>query len=203
MRTKDLLCRACLTVIIALLIFWYPLWLLNVNAIGPSTRYYNPVIGTATPNPDRPDRPFVYLGDEFHVNITVVRDEPVFLQALSTCEFVIRRYMEAVSGPRTGSRHLISTGHLEFRGQNQFIPRTRWPQPNEKLIYLNYAVDKMGNELRDQPLLPDGVDEEEVAFYVVGRYFCNIMDDIIPRYIQGGRPNETERVYAILKRHKP
>lgn len=196
-------CRICVSIAVFLGLFWYPLWLINVNAIGPSTRYYNPVIGTAVPNKDDPDFPIIYLKDPFWVDITVVRDAPAPLQALGTCEFVIRRFMEVVHGPRTGQRHLISVGHLQFRGQDQLIPRTRWPQPNEKAIFLEYAVDEQGNDRRDAPLLADGVDEEKVGFYVVGRYFCNMMDDLIPRYIQGGERNETSRVYATLRRHKP
>jgi len=165
-----------------------------LNAVGPSTQYRNPQIATAEPGPD--GKQYVYLGEEFYVWITVIRH-----RLNGNCLFEIRRYAEVASGPRVGKAFLISAVSLQFVGQNE-LRRTRWPQPSER-YFLGYAVDEENDPLYTQPLLPDGVDEEHFAFYVRGRYYCNFLDYLIPRYIQGGnQPDETERVYAVLRRHR-
>lgn len=165
-----------------------------LNAIGPSTEYHNPVIGTGHVVDGKT---YVYLGDEFYVWIFVIRHK-----TNGDCRFEIERYAEYVGGPKHSKRHLISKTKLEFKGANE-LRRTRWPVPSEP-YYLGYAIDKQGRPQPKKPLLPDGVDEQEFTFYVVGRYYCNILDHIFPRYIQGGdRPNITPRVNAILRRHKP
>ena len=169
-------------------------YLFALNSLGPSTRYYNPQLGNAT-KIDGKD--YVYLGDEFYVWISIVRHK-----RNGNCQFHIKRYAEEVGGPRDGERHLISRATLQFVGQDE-LRRTRWPIPADP-YYLGYAVDKNGQPIVDKPLLPDGVDEQEYTFYVVGRYYCNALDYVFPRYIQGGdRPNITPRINAIVRRHKP
>lgn len=163
-----------------------------LNAIGPSTEYHRPEIGSGVMLPD--GRIGVFIGDEFFVWITIVRH-----RVNGNCLFEIERYAEVVDGPRAGRKYLISKTALQFVGANE-LRRTRWPVPEEKYI-LGYAVDNDNKPRLDMPLLPDGVEEREFDFYVVGRYFCNALDYLFPRYIQGGlHPNETPRVRAVVKR---
>jgi hypothetical protein len=182
-------------IVLGQIILFPVIYLAVLNAIGPSTEYHNPQIGTAERGPDGTQ--YVYLGEEFYVWISIVRH-----RLNGSCLFDIRRYAEVVGGPRNGRMYLISKAELQFVGQNE-MRRTRWPVPEEKYI-LGYAVNDNNEPQFDMPLLPHGVDEREFTFYVVGRYYCNALDYIFPRYIQGGdRPNITPRVNAVLRRHRP
>jgi len=175
---------------------WHPLVLATFNVIGPSTEYHNPSIATATPCNQGGDRPCIYVGDEFYVWITVVRH-----RLNGSCTFVITRYAEHVDGPRKGVRHPISYATLQFVGHNE-MRTVRWPSPPDRYI-VGYEVDENNVPQKERPLLTNGLDEEEFLFFVVGRYYCNYLDDIFPRYIQGSqRPNETAPVRAILRRHR-
>ena len=187
--------RGAFWIVVLAIILSPVLYTAMLNWLGPSTEYHDPVIGTAVKGPDGKD--YVYVGDEFYVWITIVRHK-----LNGNCLFEIERFAEATDGPNKGVRRLISKTALQFIGQNE-LRRTRWPVPSEAYI-LGYEVDKQSKPQLDKPLLPDGVDQQEFEFYVVGRYFCNFLDYLIPRHIQGGqKPDETPRVRAIVKRTKP
>ncbi len=197
LRCENWFCRiaACIVALELLLLIPIPQplgYVLLLNSLGPSTAYYNPQIATALQGPD--GRKYVFLGDDFYVWISVVRHE-----RNGNCYFHIHRYAEATDGPDKGKPKLISEEGLQFVGRNE-LRQTRWPQPPTKLV-LQYELDEEGNIVG--PLLPDGVEEQETDFYVVGRYYCNALDYIFPRYIQGGSRNETGRVHAVIKRTKP
>jgi hypothetical protein len=189
-------CSSFSCIVLLMLIMLSPLlYLAILNSVGPSTEYHNPTIATAVRGPDGRDT--VYLGDEFYVNIFVVRH-----RINGNCKFKIRRYAEPLEGEEQGDRYLLSTAELQFVGQNE-MRRARWPSPPDKYI-LGYAINEQGDPQYDFPLLPEGVDQREFLFYVVGRYYCNVLDYIFPRFIQGGpREDETAHVRAVVKRHKP
>lgn len=191
----DIAKNAALALVALQLLFSPLIYLAVLNAVGPSTEYHNPAIGTAVKGPDGSS--YVYLGDELYVWITIIRHK-----LNGNCRFEIERFAEAVGGSRDGQKYMISKTALQFVGQNE-LRRTRWPVPSEKYI-LGYGVNEKNEPQIDQPLLPDGIDEQEFTFYVVGQYFCNALDYVIPRYIQGGdRPDITPRVNAVLRRQKP
>ncbi len=164
-----------------------------LNMLGPSTEYFNPVIGTALKGPD--GRDYVFLGDEFYVLISIVRHK-----TNGNCQFIIKRYAEPTEGVDKGKPKLISTDTLQFVGRNE-LRNTRWPQPPDKL-YLKNIVDEDNKPVG--PLLPEGVEEQETDFYVIGRYYCNVLDYFFPRFIGGGEiSNQTQAVHAVVKRTKP
>lgn len=195
LRPSDGICRVAFWILFAFIITSPISYVVILNWLGPSTEYHNPEIATATRGPD--GKLYVYLGDEFWVNIFVVRHA-----TNGNCHFKIRRYAEPLDGLQAGRKFLVSVAELQFVGQNE-MRRARWPSPPDKYI-LGYAVNEQNEPQYDKPLLPDGVDELEYLFYVQGRYFCNFLDYIIPRYIQGGpREDETAHVRAVVKRNKP
>jgi hypothetical protein len=173
-----------------------PVWRIAIlNWIGPSTEYHNPVIATAERGPD--GRNYVYLGEEFYVRMFIVRHE-----INGNCHFKIRRYAEALGGSNAGKPILISVAELQFLGRNDMYT-VRWPSPPDKYI-LGYGVDDNNEYVFEKPLLVEGEDEIEFVFYVKGRYYCNFLDYVIPRYIQGGpRQDETAHVRAVVKRKRP
>lgn len=166
------------------------LYFLMLNAIGPSTEYFEPWIEGATLGPD--GKYHAFLGDRIFVRYTVVRHK-----LNGNCLLHVYRYGENVGGPEAGRRHLLSYADLRFVGADE-LRRPRWPL--EGLI-LGYGVDKSGRPQMDDPLLPPGVDKQEFALFVVARYFCNPLDSLLPRYLQGGsKPDETARVNIIVER---
>jgi hypothetical protein len=157
-----------------------------LNTLGPSTEYYEPsVIGAALgPN----GHYIAYLGDRVAVTYTVVRH-----QINGSCFIQVWRYGEEVGGTAPGRRRLLDYADLFFRGENE-LRRPRWPLDG---MVLDYDFDH-------EPLLAPGVDEQAFDLYVVARYYCNFMDYIFPRYLQGGiKPDETERVRLIVRRNRP
>jgi hypothetical protein len=83
------------------------------------------------------------------------------------------------------------------------ILHPRWPAADDPYV-LGYERDEKDNTLYDRPLLPDGVDELTMDFYVSPRNFCNTLDYLIPRYTNGGTHwDESPRVRARVKRHRP
>lgn len=203
----DRAARVCFWLVVFFVLTSYVWWIAVLNWLGPSTRYFNPQTPTAVV---RPEGRVVYLGDEFWVNVHVVRNK-----RNGNCRFEITRYAEPIGGALEGRPPLpISHAVLEFVGADE-MRQVRWPSPPDR-YYLGYAVDKnnkpidgttkdaKGNLIPAQPLLPDGVDEQLYRFFVVGRYYCNFLDEWFPRYIQGGEnPDETPSVRLIVKRNKP
>lgn len=174
---------------------FYTALLAFVNLNGASTLYTNPTIGTGERHEGKT---YVYVGDEFYVWIQIVRLAGS-VRVNSTCRFRIERYAEYVGGRKNGQRLLISQAELQFRGDN-LVMRTRWPIQSEP-YFVGWGADENGIP---RFMLDDDQNEQEFTFYVVGRYFCNYLDHIFPRYIQGGdRPNITPRVNAIvIRKHK-
>lgn len=169
------------------LIYWAAL-----NALGPSTEYHDPYVEGATRLPD--GKYVAYLGDRIFVRYTVIRH-----QINGNCLLNVYRYGEYVGGALAGERVLLDYADLRFKGQNE-LRHPRWPLAG---LVLGYSVTESGAAHKAMPLLPKGVESQEFALYVVARYFCNPLDYVFPRYLQGGmRPNETERVSLIVKRNR-
>jgi len=165
-----------------------------LNSLGPSTEFIDPQIETA--KPCGRELPCVYVGDDFYLRYYIVR------HALNgRCKSDVRRYAVEIGGANNGRRHLLSHVELNFVGRNEII-RPRWPTYEER-YKLEYSVDENNNPLADKPLLADGVDEQEMCFLNTNRYYCNVLDYIVPRYMQGGtEPDESPRICAIVRRHK-
>lgn len=180
-------------VLVALLIgspVWY--WAI-LNTLGPSTEYHRPYIEGAKILPS--GKYVAYVGDTIYVRYTVVRHK-----INGDCLLNVYRYGEAIGGPENGQRHLLDYVDLRFLGANDLL-RPRWPLDG---LVLETARYKWGAPKPDEPLIPDGFDEQELALYVVARYYCNPLDYIFPRHIQGGnRADETARVNLILRRNRP
>lgn len=168
-----------------------PLWYWSIlNTLGPSTEYHDPFIEGATKLPDGKYEAFV--GDLIYVRYTVVRH-----RINGDCLLHVSRYGEVIGGISNGRKYLLDYAELRFRGANELL-RPRWPLTG---LRLGHAVTKAGVVKLEEPLLPPGRAQREFALYVVARYFCNPLDYVIPRYLQGGiRPNETERVILVLRR---
>lgn len=181
-----------LILIVVQLTFSPAIYFSILNYLGPSTVYYEPTISGAE---RRPDGKYVaYLGDRIFVHYTVVRH-----RINGSCFLRVYRYGEELGGPYDGQRHLLDYAELQFSGDDKPL-RPRWPLQG---LVLGYAVNKEGAIQEDEPLLAPGVDSQEFALYVVARYYCNFMDELFPRYLQGGiKPNETERVHLIVKRKR-
>lgn len=174
----------------------YPVHLEWLNMLGPSSNYYARYIEGAARQQD--GTYVAYLGDKIYVHYDIVRH-----QINGNCLLPIYRYGENVGGPEAGKRHLLDYVERRFRGGSDFL-RLRWPDDGLVLGYgkkFNSADPPKLIEDKDDPLIPPGQVSQELAMYVVSRYDCNFMDWIFPRYIQGGpNPNETERLYMIVKR---
>jgi hypothetical protein len=185
-------CWGCVAVFAALILTSPISYLLVLNAYGPSTNYFSPYIEGAERLSN--GKYVAFEGDRIFVRYTILR------RAVNgDCLLDIHRYAENIAGPFAGRRHLIDYAELQFRGRDE-IGYPRWPQVG---LILGNGRAKDGTPDKNDPLIPPGEERQELAFYVVARYYCNIMDYFIPRYLQGGmRPNETERVNLILKRKK-
>lgn len=165
-------------------------YLFLLNQLGPSTEYYEPTIHGARLGPD--GKYYAALGDKIYVNYIIVRH-----QINGNCLLNVYRYGENVGGPKAGKLHLLDYADLQFVGRNE-LRRPRWPMAG---LVLGYGVDKNGAPQSDDPLIEPGASEQELALYVRARYFCNVVDYIFPRWLQGGvRPDETERVNVVVKR---
>lgn len=173
---------------------WYVCLTAAINATSPSTELIDPQIETA--EPCGRDLPCVYVGDEFYLRYFIVRH-----QLNGTCTSDVHRYAEEVGGKRNGKRHLLSHVELNFVGKND-ISRPRWPPANSN-YRLEYSVDADNIPIPNSPLLPEGVDEQRMCFFNTNRYYCNFLDYIVPRYMQGGaRPNESPSVCAYVRRSR-
>lgn len=180
-RLNVYICRLAMALLVCEVLFSPAIYWAFLNNLGPSTEYYDPTIQGATQVGD--DEYVAYVGDKIFVTYIVIRHK-----INGTCQLHVSRYGEAVGGPNSGKRYLLDVVNLQFVGRDR-LHRPRWP------------LD--GLTLKDK-LIPDGAAEQRYAVYVVARYHCNFMDDIFPRYLQGGiKPNETERVYLTVKRNRP
>lgn len=164
---------------------------------SPSTLLLNLKVASAIKGPDKLD--YVYLGDELHVTYTVVR-----LPTNYACTEPVWRYAEDVDGPTPGKRHLLDYFELHFQpGKAGDVLYPQWPQP-PRIYKWGVEVNEQIKPQNDKPIMPDGVDELTLDIYNVAQYYCNWLDNIIPRYLQGGeKPNETARARVVLKRFKP
>ena len=192
---KKILVRLCVGIVVVEVLFAYPLgYDFVLNSIGPSTEYLEPWLPTAKTVDGKPT---VYIGNDFYVQHTIVR------HALNgNCLLKIHRYAEDVDGPTPGKRHLIDYAELQFVGRDEIL-HPRWPAADDPYV-LGYERDEKDNTLYDRPLLPDGVDQLTMDFYVSPRNFCNTLDYLIPRYTNGGTHwDESPRVRARVKRHRP
>ena len=191
-RTRCIACRAAMSIIVLYAISLPAIYFYVLNALGPSTEYYEPTIQGAALGAD--GKYYAALGDKIFVNYIIVRHK-----INGNCLLSVSRYAENIGGDDAGKLHLLDYVDLRFVGQNE-LRRPRWPMAG---LVLGYDVDKDGKPETSKPLLPAGSDSQEFALYVKARYFCNFVDYIIPRYLQGGeRPNETERVNIIVRRQK-
>ena len=167
------------------------IYLALLNAIGPSTAYHEPSVQASERLRD--GTPVLYVGDDLRVNITVVRH-----RLNGSCRLDIRRFAHDLA---SGEHHMISKTEVQFVGQNE-LRRTQWPSPPDKYT-IGYAIDESNAPKMDEPLLPPGVNERQFRLYVKTRYFCNVLDYIFPRYIQGGeREDETIPVNVVIRRSR-
>lgn len=191
MSARHLLRNSVLLTIVALMaLAAVPvIYFAVLNSVGPSTQYLDPRIEGAQIGPD--GNYYATVGDKIYVTYTVVRH-----RFNGKCLLNVWRYAEDVGGPQDGQRHLVDYVDLQFRGNNDVL-RPRWPLAG---LVLGYDTDRQGRPQFNKPLLPPGVAEQAFDLYVVARYRCNFMDYIVPRYLQGGKPDETRRVRIIVKR---
>jgi hypothetical protein len=158
------------------LVYWGVL-----NALGPSTEYHDPYITGARRLDD--GRYEGDVGDRVFVRYTIIRHA-----TNGDCTLQIHRYGENVGGPEAGDRKLLDYAEVTFRGRDE-LRHPRWPSDG---LVLTSAM------------IPHDLAQQELALYAVVRYYCNPLDYLFPRYIQGGvNPNQTERVYIIVKRRAP
>ncbi len=155
----------------------------TLNAFGPSTEYHEPTIIGAKALPDGKFEATV--GDRnVYVTYSIIRHK-----LNGDCFLKVWRYGEEIGGPRDGTRHLFDQADLRFVGANE-MRHPRWPSTH-------------GLDLKDD-LIPPELQEQELALYNVARYYCNPLDYVFGRYLQGGiKPDETERVTLVLKRKQP
>lgn len=184
--------KAICVVVVSLEIAFSPIiYFAALNAIGPSTDYFEPWIeGQVTIGSDGKYRAF--LGDRIFVRYIVVRHK-----LNGNCLLHVYRFAENVGGPEAGKKHLLDYADLRFIGADE-LRRPRWPLAG---LVLGYDVDKEGQPQIDRPIMPPGVNKQEFSLFVVARYYCNLLDYIAPRYLQGGpRPNETAHVNIVVQR---
>ena len=155
----------CAAILAAELLFSPAIYFGVLNFLGPSTQYYEPSIEGA--DLGRDGKYYATVGDKIFVRYIVIRNK-----INGSCRLNIWRYAENIGGPEDGKRHLLDYADLAFVGANE-LRRPRWPLDG---LVLGGRGD----------MLPRGVDQQEFALYVVGRYRCNFWDAIIPRYLQGG-----------------
>jgi hypothetical protein len=183
---------AFFTLFIFQIIFSPAIYFGILNYLGPSTEYYEPTITGAMV--DRDGNYSAYLGDKIFVNYIVVRHK-----INGECLLHVYRYGEDIGGPDNGKRHLLDYVELQFKGRDELM-RPHWPL---KGLVLGYDVNEAGVPQENKPLLAPGVNSQKFALYVVARYYCNFMDLIFPRYLQGDtRPDETRRVDITIMRRK-
>lgn len=149
-----------------------------VNTLGPSTEYHEPFVEGAVRLSG--GEYAARVGDRIFVRYIVVRHK-----INGDCLLNVWRYGEFIGGPRGGERVLLDYADLRFRGANDLL-RPRWP---------------LGGFEVPADFAPAGEGSQKVALYVVARYHCNPLDEVFPRYLQGGeRANETVRVVLNVRR---
>jgi len=174
------MCVICGVLLLATAAAVFPAYWLVLNKLGPSTEYHEPYVEGAAKLAD--GQYAAYVGDVVYVRYTIVRHK-----INGNCLLDVRRYGEFVGGARDGERRMLDHVELRFKGANELL-RPRWPLDGFRLT---------------DDLVPPGEDQQKLALYVVARYHCNVMDGLIPRYIQGGdAPDQTERVYLTVKRRE-
>lgn len=177
-RIRCLGCRALIVIVIVYALTFPVTYFYVLNALGPSTEYYEPTIQGAELGGDGKYR--AWVGDKVFVSYIIVRHK-----INGNCLLNVYRYGENIGGPNPGKRHLLDYVDLQFVGQNE-LRRPRWPLS--------------GLVLTDDLIEPEQT-EQELALYVVSRYRCNLLDYMFPRYLQGGiKLDETERTNLIVRR---
>jgi hypothetical protein len=142
----------------------YLLFLLVLNAYGPSTNYFNQSVASAIRGPD--GRDYIRVGDNFLVKSEVIRHR---LNGL--CVLDVWRVRENVDGAHAGDIHLLQFIKQSFVGDDEFR-HTSWPIPPAKIV--------VGEDWFDGP----DVQEQTLDVFVVGRYNCNVLDRWIPRWLR-------------------
>lgn len=177
-RLRCIACRVAIGIIILGVVSTPLVYFSILNSLGPSTEYYEPTIQGATVGAD--GKYYATVGDKIFVNYIIVRH-----QINGNCLLNVFRYGENIGGPKPGKLHLLDYADLRFIGANE-LRRPRWP---------------LSGLVLDDSLIEPGESQQELALYVRAKYFCNLADYFIPRWLQGGiRPDETERANLIVRR---
>ena len=155
-----------------------------LNLVGPSTEYHDPMIEGPTVELGLDGRYYAKIGSKVWVRYTIVRHKQN-----GSCTLNVWRYVEEIDGPQAGTVHLVDYTDLQFVGDDKPF-RPRWPQDG----FIIGAPDLAGFLT-----VPPGAQTQELSFFVKARYYCNLLDYVFPRYIQGGlKPNETARVNLLV-----
>ena len=156
-----------------LLCFWVVLlevvlapveYLATLNAYGSSTDYFNQYVASAEHGPNGQD--FVTVGDDFLVRAEIIRH-----RVNGTCQLSVNRVRENVGGRLPGAIHLIQHVDQNFVGDGAFR-YTSWPIPPAKIV--------VGDDW-----IEPGAAQQVIDVFVVGRYYCNVLDRVFPRFLRG------------------
>lgn len=178
-RVFRFACIAAFYLVITAVILSPLIWDLMLNSLGSSTEFFDVKVLGAKPIPGGYA---ATVGDKIFITYTVVRHS-----LNGSCFERIWRYAENVGGPDAGEKHLLDFADLQFVGENE-VRHARWP---------------LGGLVLTNDLIPSETKSQKLAFFNAARYYCNALDYIWPRYLQGGEhPNETARVYLTLTRRE-
>lgn len=153
------------SLIVLLAILGSPLWyFFIVNAMGASTDYFDQSITTA--KQDHDGQSVLHVGDPFRVHAGVIRH-----LVNGSCQLAVWRVRENVGGKFDGRINLLQYIDQTFVGDGVFR-HTSWPLPP-------IAITVTDNWFDD----PDAK-EQTMDVFVIARYYCNMVDDVFPRWLR-------------------
>ena len=158
-----------------------PIWYTSLlNWPGPSTFYFDQNVASA-----RHDEGLGYIlpGDQLLMHASTVRHK-----FNGRCELAVWRVRENIGGKYDGNIHLMQFVWQAFVGEN-FFRKTSWPIAPARVIVdkTNVVQDQKTGEFTgaDGTWFDDpSVQQQTVDVFVVGRYYCNFMDYIFPRFLE-------------------
>jgi hypothetical protein len=129
---------------------------------GPSTSYFNQQITSAL---HAPDGDHLFLGDPVIIAAGTIRHK-----RNANCDLAVWRVRENIGGKYDGSIHLMQQITQAFVGEG-YYRRTTWPIAPAKVT----VDDGWFDDADAKSQLMD--------IYVVGRYYCNVWDYLMPRFL--------------------
>ena len=154
----------CLYLVLLMLIASPVEYFAILNCLGPSTDYFDESVASAR---HIDGESYIQVGDDLVVKAEVIRH-----RINGTCRLAVWRVRQNVGGKFDGRISLLQYIEQNFVGDGQFR-HTSWPIPPTRIVVTENWFDD------------PNVAEQTIDIFVIARYYCNFLDDLYPRWIDG------------------